>query len=87
MAERRGRLSEEGVRAAIALLEGLPLTIHAPDQRSTFGAIIDLMRAHRLTAYDSVYLELAIRRRLPIGTLDKTLRAAALATGTPLLEV
>ena len=34
-----------------------------------------------LTAYDATYLELAMRRRLPLATLDRALRAAAHAEG------
>jgi len=32
---------------------------------------------HRLTVYDAAYLELALRRGLPLATLDQELRAAA----------
>lgn len=40
---------------------------------------------HRLTVYDATYLELALRRGLPLATLDRDLRAAALAENVPLL--
>ena len=36
-----------------------------------------LAERHRLTLYDAVYLELALRRELPLATLDKELRSAA----------
>ena len=36
-----------------------------------------LARRHGLSAYDSTYLELALRRREPIASLDKALVAAA----------
>ena len=42
---------------------------------------------HRLTLYDAAYLELAVRRVLPLATLDMELRAAAQAEGVPLLGV
>jgi len=41
---------------------------------------------HRLTAYDAVYLELAIRRSLPIATNDRELQRAAEAAGIALLD-
>jgi predicted nucleic acid-binding protein len=44
-----------------------------------------LARAQALTLYDSAYLELAMRRSLPLATLDKQLRAAAKKTGVPYL--
>lgn len=43
-------------------------------------------RAFQLTAYDAVYLELARSERLPLATLDKGLRAAAVKAGVALLK-
>jgi predicted nucleic acid-binding protein len=87
MAERRGRLTAAAVQEAITLLEGLPLTIDAPVPARTFGAVLALMRTHRLTAYDATYLELAMRLGLPLATGDKALRTAAVASGVALLQV
>jgi predicted nucleic acid-binding protein len=39
----------------------------------------------RLTLYDAAYLELAVRRNLPLATLDRELRDAAKAVGVDLL--
>ena len=36
---------------------------------------------HGLTFYDALYLELAIRRQLPLATLDNDLQRAAAASG------
>lgn len=36
-----------------------------------------LAETHNLTIYDATYLELAIRRNIPLATLDKELYAAA----------
>jgi predicted nucleic acid-binding protein len=41
----------------------------------------NLARTHHLTAYDAAYLELALREGLPLATLDKSLRAAAVKAG------
>ena len=46
-----------------------------------------LPRGHNLSAYDAAYLELAIRRGLPLATIDRKLRTAAEAVGVALLEV
>jgi predicted nucleic acid-binding protein len=43
------------------------------------------MKLHSLTGYDEAYLELAIRRRLPLATLDKQLSRAARAEGLELI--
>ena len=38
------------------------------------------------SSYDAAYLELALRRQLPVATQDKALRAAALAAGVGCVE-
>jgi predicted nucleic acid-binding protein len=81
MAERRNRLSPAGVQEAISLLRGLDLVLDRPDPARAFGATLDLMRTHRLTAYDATYLELAIRSRLQLASNDKELRKAARGWG------
>jgi predicted nucleic acid-binding protein len=40
-----------------------------------------LASQYQHTAYDAAYLELAIRHKLPIASLDKALSRAALAAG------
>jgi predicted nucleic acid-binding protein len=37
---------------------------------------MQLARAHRLTIYDAPYLELAVRRHLPLVTFDAALAEA-----------
>jgi len=45
-----------------------------------------LALAYRLTGYDAAYLELALRKRLPLASLDKALNKAAVAAGVALFE-
>jgi predicted nucleic acid-binding protein len=42
---------------------------------------LQLARTHQLTVYDAVYLELAVRRQLPLLTFDGQLAAAAKRLG------
>lgn len=86
MAERRGRTSQAGVRDALAFLRSLRLEVDEPASLAWSGPVFDLMRTHRLTAYDATYLELAQRRRLPLATKDRELRVVAPAVGVPLFE-
>jgi predicted nucleic acid-binding protein len=46
-----------------------------------FDRILPLARAHRLTAYDAIYLELAERLGVPLATLDAELADAARSVG------
>lgn len=41
---------------------------------------------YNLTGYDAAYLELAMRKTLPIATLDDELRKAARAAGIELFQ-
>ena len=45
------------------------------------GHILPLARAYGLSAYDAAYLDLAMRERLALATLDGELRKAAKASG------
>jgi len=40
-----------------------------------------------LTIYDAAYLDLALRERLPLASLDKALRSAALKNGVGLFDL
>jgi len=41
---------------------------------------------HRLTAYDAAYMELAVRRALPVATLDNERRTACERAGVTLIS-
>jgi predicted nucleic acid-binding protein len=84
VAERRGRLTREGVADALTFLRSLPLEVAEPSTLAEAGTVLDLMRRHRLTAYDAIYLELAIRLRLQLATKDRELLVAAPASGVAL---
>ena len=42
---------------------------------------------YRLTSYDATYLELALRKNLPLASLDEDLRKACLKAGGSLLTI
>ena len=71
--------------AALTDLALRPIARDAETERQAWGATAQLARRHGLTCYDAAYLELAQRRRLPLATLDRELRAAAAAEGISLL--
>jgi predicted nucleic acid-binding protein len=80
--ERRGRQTEQRTASFLRELARLPVSIdRSPDE----GAVLGLARRHRLTVYDSGYLELAQRTGTPLATLDGALIAAATAERVPLI--
>ena len=86
VAERRGRLTLAQITSFIATLRGLPITVDPGGLEVASGPAMALARAHRLTAYDAAYLELAVREGLPLATLDNRLRAAATQAGVAMVE-
>lgn len=85
MAERKGRITPTQSDAFVADLGklGVKRDDEAPDR--AFTHLLALCRTHRLTSYDAIYLDLAIRRSLPLATLDDDLRRAAKRLGVGLL--
>lgn len=63
------------------LLEGLPIRIDDETSEHALKATLNLARAQNLSVYDSTYLELALRRGLPLATLDAKLKLAASNVG------
>ena len=81
MAERRKRITQADARAALNFLRHLPIQIDGELARHAFAESSALARQYGLTAYDAAYLELAMRRRASLATLDAALRKAAAAAG------
>lgn len=85
MAERRKRSTLAESSHFIAILDALPIETDQETVSRASTSSMEMARAQELTLYDSAYLELAMRRSLPLATLDKQLRAAAKKTGVPCL--
>ena len=63
----------------VAMLAELPIDI---DNASLHPSqVLDLALRYDLTSYDAVYLDLALRRGVPIATRDQALANAALVAG------
>ena len=84
MAERKGRIAAQS-DAFIADLGKLGIERDDEAPNRAFTNLLTLCRAHRLTCYDAIYLELALRRDLPLATLDVDLRKTAKRVGLRLL--
>ncbi|MEX0978014.1 MAG: type II toxin-antitoxin system VapC family toxin, partial [Pirellulales bacterium] len=63
----------------------LDLEIDREADDRAFEHLLPICRTHHLTSYDAVYLDLALRRQLPLATLDEPLRKAAKKLGVKLL--
>jgi predicted nucleic acid-binding protein len=76
-AEKRGRIAAGDVGMRLELIAELPITTDTETTARAWREILALARAEGLTTYDAAYLELAIRRGLPLQTKDEALIAAA----------
>jgi len=83
MGERRQRSTEAQAARWLGYLGSLPISVDETTSNRAWGEVLSLARAHHLSAYDAAYLELALRRGLPLATLDDKLKAAASAAGVP----
>ena len=77
MGVRRKRHDAAFRDATLADLAQLPIQVDAETDQHAWGATLHLAKRHQLTLYDAAYLELALRRDLPLATLDEDLRRAA----------
>jgi predicted nucleic acid-binding protein len=68
-------------------LNSIGINIDGETAIRAFHDILSLARAQSLSTYDASYLELALRKGLPLATLDNKLKAAAAAVGVPLYQV
>jgi predicted nucleic acid-binding protein len=81
---RRRKLTEDERVAGLGWLRGLPLHLDHEMAGLAFSRLSELASVHQLSVYDAVYLELAQRRRLPLGCKDGPLRRAARRAGVSL---
>lgn len=79
--ERRKRTTEAKVTQFFSLLKSLPISTDDETAARAWQETLQLARTHSLSVYDAAYLELAMRRDLPLATLDEDLENAAAAAG------
>jgi len=87
VAERRKMLTSDDAIASLIQLEQLLVTkIESVRDFISSRQALDAARRFQLSAYDAVYLQTALRQRLPLATLDKALQSAAGRAGVELFR-
>jgi predicted nucleic acid-binding protein len=87
VAERRRLLKADDLPLLLARLE--QLITQVVETRSDFWSLrqaVNTAREFQLSAYDGVYLETARAEGIPLATLDKSLRSAAVRAGVEVLR-
>ena len=85
VAERQRRLSESDNIRFLTLLSQLPIVVEY-ERPEMMKEVLALARAYNLSSYDASYLYLAMRKGLPIATLDNKLIEASRSIEVPILE-
>jgi len=85
-AARRNRIERGFISTAFERLHVLPIADDLEGMKQTGSVAFGLAEEHTLTIYDAIYLETAMRRGLPLATMDKALRRAAQTAGVPVFQ-
>ena len=82
---RRKRITETELQGLLTDLRQLPDEIDRETDSMVWEDSFYLAKQFNLSIYDATYLELAVRKELPIATLDKALANASLEAGVTVL--
>ena len=83
---KRRRITPAYRDAAIQKLSYLPIELDTETDAQAWTTTLHLADSHQITVYDACYLELALRRNLPLATRDAALAVAAGNAGVKLLS-
>ena len=83
-AERQGRISAAVASRLLFMLSSLPVITDEVGGGPALARLHGLAKEYELTAYDSAYLELALRKGAGLATGDKALASAAEQARVPL---
>lgn len=86
VAERRNRITREYADRFLEQLSTLSIEIQFESMEHVVGEILTIARKHQLSTYDASYLDLAMRREVPLATQDKALIRAAAECGVTLFQ-
>lgn len=90
VSQRRQRMTAIQVKTAVDNIKSIAIVVDQLTSEAALFATLELGRDYNLAAYDAAYLELAIRRGLPMATSDNRLIEAAKDCGVfledPILE-
>lgn len=80
-ARRKNRIDQAGVEQFLGTLALYDVAVDQDTMANAWAKTLALAESHNLSVYDAAYLELALRRGLPLATLDTALAAAMKKAG------
>jgi predicted nucleic acid-binding protein len=81
-AQRKGRIDKAGIEQFLSTLDVYDIEVDPATMTVAWSKTLALAESFGLTVYDAAYLELALRRGLPLATLDAGLRRAMQKAGS-----
>lgn len=87
MAERRKRITYAEITQFLELLKFLNIDVDHETSNKGLCEVLALAHSEGLTTYDAAYLELAMRKGIPLATKDKLLLKVAKKIGVKALAV
>jgi predicted nucleic acid-binding protein len=84
MGMRRGRIVEADAQEFLSSLKDLNIRLSDP---VSYDDVFRLAERYSLTVYDAAYLDVALRERSQLASLDEAMCKAAVKAGIPLFEV
>ena len=84
---RKKRITQTKAVSFLERLRGLPIAVEEASLARVFDHIFLQSQASQVTSYDGSYLELAMRKHVPLATLDEPLLKAAQALGVEILQL
>ncbi len=85
VAERRKRINQADSIRFTELLSQLPISVEYESPDRVMKNLLGLARTTNLSSYDASYLDLAMRKGVPLATSFKKLRKAADSVKVPIL--
>jgi len=80
-AQRKGRIDRAGIEVFLSTLTLFDIEVDPETLAVAWSKTLALAERFGLTVYDAAYLELALRRGLPLASLDTQLRNAITTAG------
>jgi predicted nucleic acid-binding protein len=80
-AQRRGQIDKAGTEKFLATLNAFDIEVDDETISLAWTKTLGLGETYGLTVYDATHLELALRKGLPLASLDRELRAVCSKAG------
>jgi predicted nucleic acid-binding protein len=80
-AKRKNRIDQAGIEQFLGTLAHFDIAVDSDTMPNAWAKTLALAESYELTVYDAAYLEVALRRGLPLATRDAALEQAMQRAG------